>query len=434
MMKLLMNAAILTAVTALLSLPLLADAAPDAPAPATSVSSDGVYAFTPNPAGGSVTVMDVLNGKLAATAKVCDQPQAGALTPDGVSYIVVCNGGTHVNFVNTASFKVTAETSAKIAPRTAPNTAPATITLSKDGRFGLITHPAAGSVSLLDVALRQIADTVNTGGQPVTVRFDASGNRAVVLNADGATLNTIDLPFVPPVATSGKPNEVVVMGMIHGEHRTSRRYSLKIVENMVRRIHPDVVLTEMPPNRFDEAARQFKETGHITESRISVFPEYVDVLFPLQKELGFQIVPTAGWNNAMNSYRNAAVERISHDPARAKEWDTYKTAQRRSDLAIAQGGDADDDPTWIHTDAYDAASDIESFAYNHFNAELGPGGWDNINQAHYGNIARWLDQHPFEGKRVLITYGSAHKGWILRHLRQRQDVKVLAMQPFLAGK
>ncbi len=55
--------------------------------------------------------------------------------------------------------------------------------------------------------------------------------------------------------------------------------------------------------------------------------------------------------------------------------------RQRADAAIAAGG-ADDDPRWIHTDAYDDAVEIGLSVYNRlFNDELGPGGWDNINAA-----------------------------------------------------
>ena len=65
-----------------------------------------------------------------------------------------------------------------------------------------------------------------------------------------------------------------------------------------------------------------------------------------------------------------------------------------------------------------------------FNDEIGPGGWDNINEAHYANIARALDHIAGSGQRVLITYGAGHKGWFLRQLRQRTDVDLLDARKF----
>ena len=40
-----------------------------------------------------------------------------------------------------------------------------------------------------------------------------------------------------PVAPENR-NEVVVMGMIHSQHKTSRQYSLKVVEQWIRAMEP----------------------------------------------------------------------------------------------------------------------------------------------------------------------------------------------------
>ncbi len=60
----------------------------------------------------------------------------------------------------------------------------------------------------------------------------------------------------------------------------------------------------------------------------------------------------------------------------------------------------------------------------HFNDDLGAGGWDNINAAHYALIARALEQHRGEGKRFLITFGAWHKHWFKKELRKRDDIVI----------
>ena len=82
-------------------------------------------------------------------------------------------------------------------------------------------------------------------------------------------------------AADGAKNEVVVMGMIHSKHRLAGPYDLQHVKDLIKTIKPDYVLTEIPPDRLETAAKQFRETGKITESRVRVFPEYVDALFPV---------------------------------------------------------------------------------------------------------------------------------------------------------
>ncbi|MGI9627216.1 MAG: hypothetical protein ACR2QM_10305 [Longimicrobiales bacterium] len=226
-------------------------------------------------------------------------------------------------------------------------------------------------------------------------------------------------------------NEVVVLGMIHGEHRTSAVYGTDVLRELIREIGPDVVLTEIPPDRFDAAVAGFQADDSISEPRVIRFPEYVDVLFPLTKEMDFEIVPTAGWTLALSDYRAERLASIPNEPEWAERWQTYEVAIQESQAALEAGGAADD-PRWINTDAYDAAQEIRLSVYNElFNEELREGGWENINRAHYALIERALDERSGVGLRVLVTYGAGHKGWFLRALRQRDDIELLDVAPFL---
>lgn len=226
-------------------------------------------------------------------------------------------------------------------------------------------------------------------------------------------------------------NEVLVLGTIHSGHLTDPVYNVAYLKKLIKKINPDYILTEIPPDRFDEAMRQFKETGLITEPRVKVFPEYVNVIFPLTKEMKFEIIPTAGWTKFMNDDRNKKLKEISENPARKADWDSYISANNRSDEMLKATG-KENDPYFIHTDEYDRIGDVGYQVYNKlFNDEIGLGGWENINIAHYWNIEKALEKHRYEGKRFLITYGAGHKGWFLRELRKRDDIKLLEMKPFL---
>ncbi len=234
----------------------------------------------------------------------------------------------------------------------------------------------------------------------------------------------------PPGLQPSRKNEVIVVGTIHGAHRTSTRYGTKVLHDLLREMRPDFVLTEIAPNRLDAARREFRATGTIVEPRVVRFPEYVDVLFPLTREFGFTIVPTAGWSRPMDAYRTAALKRIEADPARRAEWAEYEAANHREDSLVTVRGA--DDPYFINSAAYDSIETAAHEPYNRlFNAELGPGGWHNINVSHYGNIARTLDAHVGEGKRFVITYGAGHKEWFMRELKKRTDITILEVAPFL---
>jgi len=226
-------------------------------------------------------------------------------------------------------------------------------------------------------------------------------------------------------------NEVLVLGTIHGGHLTDSVYSTDYLNKLIREIKPDYVLTEIPPDRFETAMEGFQRDDSLSEPRVMRFPEYADVLFPLTKEMDFEIIPTAGWTKSMADERTAKLRAISQDTARSADWKAYQEGNRLSNAAYKATGKVND-PYFIHTHAYDSIQDIALQPYNRlFNVELGLGGWENINIAHYWNIEKALEKHRYEGKRFLIIYGAGHKGWFLRELRKRDDIAVLKMKPFL---
>lgn len=232
--------------------------------------------------------------------------------------------------------------------------------------------------------------------------------------------------------TLEKPkNEVLVLGAIHSGHLRDSVYNTAYLEKLIKEIAPDYILSEIPPDRFAEALNGFQRDDSISEPRVMRFPEYTDVVFPLSKTMDFEIIPTAGWTKPMNDDRRAKLNAIRLDSSRADDWKAYTEAGRLSDSLYRATGKVND-PYFIHTHTYDSIQDIRLQVYNKlFNVELGLGGWDNINIAHYWNIEKALEKHRYEGKRMLIIYGAGHKGWFLRELRKRDDIKLLDMKPFL---
>ena len=226
-------------------------------------------------------------------------------------------------------------------------------------------------------------------------------------------------------------NEVLVLGTIHGGHLRDSVYNIAYLDKLIRKINPDFILAEIPPDRMEAAMQGFMRDDSISEPRVMRFPEYVDVVFPLTKEMDFEIIPTAGWTRPMADERSQKLRNISQDPDRKDDWQAYRAANKLSDSLYKASGKVND-PYFIHTHSYDSIQDIGLQVYNHlFNVELGLGGWDNINIAHYWNIHKALEKHKYTGKRFLIIYGAGHKGWFLRELRERDDINLLEMKGFL---
>ncbi|WP_299781288.1 hypothetical protein [uncultured Formosa sp.] len=226
-------------------------------------------------------------------------------------------------------------------------------------------------------------------------------------------------------------NEVLVLGTIHGGHLTDSVYNTDYLKKLIIQIHPDYILTEIPPKLFKTAMDGFKRDDSISEPRTMRFPEYVDVVFPLSKQMDFEIIPTAGWTKSMATQRGKQLRAIRQDSSRINDWTEYIKGNKLSDSLYKASGKVND-PYFIHTNKYDSIQDLGLQPYNKlFNDELGLGGWENINIAHYWNIEKALEKYRYQGKRILITYGAGHKGWFLRELRKRDDIELLEMKPFL---
>ena len=98
----------------------------------------------------------------------------------------------------------------------------------------------------------------------------------------GCNVNTLDTETPIEKGTS-QTNQVIVLGMIHSGHLSSSRYSISFLTDLIVEIDPDIILTEIPPDRFNQANEEFKQQGFISEPRVSVFPEYTKVVFPLTR-------------------------------------------------------------------------------------------------------------------------------------------------------
>lgn len=317
-------------------------------------------------------------------------------------------------------------------------------TIMRDGTLSFMIDAARGTVVVRDLLNDRIMATTSVCTRPRygtlssdDVRFAvtcAGATRPVMVNTASFLVNNARPPLQPaappkhPTATGRL--EVIMLGLIHGAHRTSTRFGTAVLERLIREIDPDVVLTEIPPNRFDRALREFRATGEIQEPRVLRFPEYVDVLFPLTRSMQFEIVPTAGWSVPMNDRRTVVLREIADDPTRQAEWEEYQAATQRARELVAAAGN--DDPYFLNSSRYDDIQTAAHEPYNRlFNDEIGLGGWENINEAHFGHVSRALDERRGSGQRILITYGAGHREWFMRALRKRTDIDLLDVAPFL---
>lgn len=397
-------------------------AAVDRPYPA-SVTRDGILVFTPLRDSGEIMVLDTLNDRVAARVAVGERPEGGALTNDDVTYLAASGGADEIAFINTASFAVETVVRDGVGPR------PFSVTMTRDDRYALVNNASGATLGVLDLGGRAVVGEIPVGEIPIVVRAHPDGERFFVSCEGSHVVSVVKMTSPPPPAPTGEKTEVLVLGMIHGGHRTSENYSLDTLRAIIRAYKPDDVCVEIPPNRLPTAMRQWRESRTITEPRTRVFPEYVDVLFPLLDDMKFAVIPTAGWSSEMNDFRREALRVIQNDPARAEQWSEYRSSMERMGREIAALG-AGDDPRVIHSPGYDAAiRRAYGGPYNkYFNDDLDDGGWDNINAKHWGLIEGHLDRVRGAGRRVLVTFGGAHKYWFLERLAERGDVEIIDPQ------
>ncbi|MEO1220926.1 MAG: hypothetical protein AAFY42_06195 [Pseudomonadota bacterium] len=214
-----------------------------------------------------------------------------------------------------------------------------------------------------------------------------------------------------------------MVGVIHSNHLQSESYSLDVLEAAIRKAAPDVIITEIPPDRVEQAITSFRATGEVNEPRTQVFPEYTDVVFPLSRKMDFGIVGAAGWTSEIARNRSAALRRIQDDPARATQWAEHRAALRSYSRKLDGRGR---DPRFIHTREFDELVRASRQPYEHyFDGDLGPGGWTQINRAHTDLINAELDKIRGQGLTAVITFGTAHKYKILESLEDRTDIELL---------
>ena len=260
------------------------------------------------------------------------------------------------------------------------------------------------------------------------VVFVAITSGVVGLSCSAQT-NSVSAPAEDskPEPISNPVTTVFVLGTIHGEHKTSERFGIEVLKQILRAFDPNVLLTEIPPARWPTALAQHRDGGPITESRVARFPEYTEAFVGLLDELEMDLVPCAAWTETMATDRAAKLA----------EW---KTTRPRDTAAVDEGFAAidaaiqslgpSDDPLVIHSDEYDEAVRKGMRIYDSvFGADLGPGGWTAINRAHYALIEAALEKVP-PGSRVMISFGAWHKYWFVEKLRQRDDVRVTELGTF----
>ena len=88
--------------------------------------------------------------------------------------------------------------------------------------------------------------------------------------------------------------EVILLPTMHRRHLRDKFYTLKRLESIMHAIKPDFVCSEITPNslkNFDQGKK---------DSRLSLFPEFTQVILPLRKKLNYEVIPCSAWTKEVN--------------------------------------------------------------------------------------------------------------------------------------
>jgi YVTN family beta-propeller protein len=109
-----------------------------------------------------------------------------ALTPDGrlllVSYRAASGGNETESGVAVVDLAAPAAAPSRIATGPGPHD----IAVDAEGKFAFVSNAGADSVSVIDLAAKQLARTVRTGHRPVALAYSALARRAYVAAEDGS--------------------------------------------------------------------------------------------------------------------------------------------------------------------------------------------------------------------------------------------------------
>ncbi len=71
-----------------------------------------------------------------------------------------------------------------------------------------------------------------------------------------------------------------------------------------------------------ELEQDLRERDVIEDPRVQVFPEYTDLILRLAGDVGYQVVPCAGWTREMSDLRSVRIGQFEKTGSRASERST----------------------------------------------------------------------------------------------------------------
>ena len=142
------------------------------------------YAWVTNGGARSVTVLDLVNMRTAATIPVGDRPAAVAVNPVS-DEVYVANAGS-------GTVSVLSATENRVIAAIDVYREPVSIDVDKDGRRAYVANAGSNNVSVIDLEKRREIGAVGVGESPAEAKISPDGDTLVVSNRRGGSVTVID--------------------------------------------------------------------------------------------------------------------------------------------------------------------------------------------------------------------------------------------------
>ena len=152
------------------------------------VSDDGKRAYTVNLGGGTVSLIDLEQGKLISTQGGGNQPEGIDLAKNDTELWISARGGNVVYVMDALSLKGLAKIEV--------GKFPLRLAISPDGSKAVTSNLRDGSLTVIDVETRKVERTIEVSGSPVsaqvTILFSDDGKNIYAAETGTDTIAEID--------------------------------------------------------------------------------------------------------------------------------------------------------------------------------------------------------------------------------------------------
>jgi YVTN family beta-propeller protein len=186
----------------------------DANAVDWALTPDQTVLAVAEPSADQIALIDTRDWSIKARIAVPGAARL-ALTPDGrlllASYRVASGGHEVESGVAVVDLAAPATASSRIATGAGPHD----IAVDAGGHFAFVSNAGTDTVSVIDLAAKQVARTVPTGRRPVALAYSALARRAYAAAEDGS-VTAVAAASSTPVATIAGPSGIAALRFAPG--------------------------------------------------------------------------------------------------------------------------------------------------------------------------------------------------------------------------